>query len=73
MLARRMAAHVPSATIIVIEDKKLGADYGEYRIPGEMLAVAMYNYTLIAPIAQTIFAMRIIGKEVSFLIGVDLI
>ncbi len=47
-------------TFIVIEDKRLGVDDGEYHIPGEALAVACHNYIdLKMRFAQTIFARYI--------------
>jgi len=54
-------------TFIVVEDKQLGVDDGEYQIPGEMLATAFRNYhNLGMKFAQTIYAMRIIGSRVTF-------
>jgi len=66
MIARRTNTDVPAATVILIGDKKLGTDFGEYQIPGEMVAVAVYNYTLISRNPQTIFAVRIVGTAITF-------
>jgi hypothetical protein len=40
-------------------DKKLGNDFGEYQIPGEIVGTALLNYQRVK-VAQTIFAIRVI-------------
>jgi hypothetical protein len=52
-------------TVIVIEDKQLGVDDGEYQIPAEILAVVYRNYVVLGlEFSQTIFAIRIIGMKI---------
>jgi len=54
-------------TFIIVEDKQLGVDDGEYQIPGEMLAVAFRNFLVLQlRFSQTIFAMRVIGSHATF-------
>jgi len=67
LVYRLLGIYGEGPTFIVIEDKKLGMDDGEYQIPGEALAVAYHNYVhLKMGFAQTIFAMRIIGTSTTF-------
>lgn len=53
--------------LIIVEDKQLGVDDGEYQIPGDMLATAYHNYVdLKMRYSQTIFAMRVIGMHIFY-------
>jgi len=64
VIGRKLYAGHFTATIIVVEDKKLGKDFGEYQIPGEIVGTALYNYQRVK-VAQTIFAIRVIRNSVT--------
>jgi len=66
-IIRKSRISVPTPIFIVVEDKKQGAGFAEYQLPGEMLAAAYRNY-FECKIAgdQTVFAMRVIASSVTF-------
>eukprot|EP00026_Physarum_polycephalum_P010434 Phypoly_transcript_10598.p1 GENE.Phypoly_transcript_10598~~Phypoly_transcript_10598.p1 ORF type:complete len:355 (+),score=17.85 Phypoly_transcript_10598:155-1219(+) len=64
VIGRKLYAGHYTTTVIVVEDKKLGNDFGEYQIPGEIVGTALYNYQKVK-VAQTIFAIRVIRNAVT--------
>jgi hypothetical protein len=64
VVGRKTFAGDFTTTVIVIKDKKLGKDFGEYQIAGEITGAALHNYQR-DRIAQTIFAIRMIKTYVT--------
>jgi len=65
--AYRFEDQIKEGPTFIVVDKQLGADDGEYQIPGEMLAAAYHNFMILnMDFTQTIFAMRLIGTFVAF-------
>jgi hypothetical protein len=55
---------LPRVYLIVL-DKKLGTDNGEFQIPGDMVAHALENRFDQSTTPQTIFALRVLGASIT--------
>jgi len=72
LISRALQMYQSPPVLVMIENKAMGTDKGQFQIPGEMLAVAYKNYFKCGKkFDQTIFAMRVIRtlSHISLCIG----